>query len=293
MLDQTRIIIVGMGLMGGSLALALRGRTAHLIAIDNNPETLRQVQAANAADSTHTSLSNHIIRPDDLVILATPVRSIMTLIEQLPTLAPDGCMVIDLGSTKRDICCAMELLPENIEAIGGHPMCGREVSGFSAALGELYQKQTFIMTPTGRTTPRLIALVRELIDAIGSIPIIVPSDKHDHTLAMISHMPHVLSMLLMSGAAEWSDDAIPWHVSASAFAGMTRLAGSDPVMWRDIFITNREAIIAHLQQYRERLDGVVGMLEAADPDRLTDWIGNAQSDYYVYRNEKEAFQNQP
>lgn len=293
MLDQTRIIIVGMGLMGGSLALALRGRTQHLIAIDNDPETLRQVQAVGAADRTYTTLSNHIIRPDDLVILATPVRSIVTLTAQLPVLAPDGCMLLDLGSTKREICLAMERLPDNVEAIGGHPMCGREISGFSAALAELYHKQTFIITPTVRTTPRLTALVRELIDVIGSIPIIVPSDKHDYMLGMISHMPHVLSMLLMSCAADWSDDAIPWHISASAFAGMTRLAASDPVMWRDIFITNREAIVAHLKRYRDRLDGVVGMLDAADPGRLTDWIANAQSDYYVYRNEKEAFQNQP
>lgn len=291
MLEQTQVIIVGMGLMGGSLALALRGRVQRIIAIDQNAETRRLVQENNAADAVYAQLADVTIRPDDLIVLATPVRSIVTMINELPQIAPDGCLLVDFGSTKWDVCCAMDQLPDQFEAIGGHPMCGREISGFSAAIPDLYHKQTFILIETERTTPLLYQLAQEIIATLNAIPINVPIDKHDYMLGMISHTPHVLSMLLMTCAWEWSDDdPTAWHVSSSAFAGMTRLAGSDPAMWRDIFITNREAILAHLQHYRDELDMMMAMLSAAEPQKITDWIAMSQAHYTAYRNEKETFQ---
>ena len=153
-----RICVVGLGLMGGSLALALRlaGRLAipqrpfHLTIVDNNPKTLNA--ALRLADVATDDLAAGV-QQADLVVLATPVRTIVNVLNQLPKLRPDGCLVLDLGSSKADICRAMDSLPDAFQAIGGHPMCGREVAGFGAATPDLFRQQTFILCPTQRTTP--------------------------------------------------------------------------------------------------------------------------------------------
>lgn len=282
-----RVIIVGFGLMGGSLARALRPEIDTIIAVDQNAQSCELAITEGVADCTVRELSELTLTMDDLVILATPVRTIVEIIGRLPTLAPEGCMVLDLGSTKQSICRAMSELPGWFQALGGHPMCGREVSGFEHSSAELYHNQTFLLTPTVRTTPHLREIALEIVQIIGANPIVLPPEQHDHAVAIVSHLPYLLSALLVDYArlSQFRVDPL-WQISASGFRDMARLAGSNPPMMRDILYTNREAVLAALGEFWRRSQQLEAWLESADYDALLDWLTKRQGDYHEYRQEK-------
>jgi prephenate dehydrogenase len=177
MLEEVRVVIVGMGLMGGSLARALRPHVASIVGVDLDAATRDAALADGTVDAAHATLDTLALTPDDLLVLATPVGAILETIGRLPTITREGCMLIDLGSTKWDICRAMNVLPGWFQAIGGHPMCGREVSGFGESSADLYRDKTFILTPTVHTTPHLRDLALELVAAIGARPVISAAQR--------------------------------------------------------------------------------------------------------------------
>lgn len=262
---EGRLVIVGLGLMGGSLARAARAAGAPVIVgVDRDPATRAAALAAGAIDQATAELAEAAVQPLDLVVLAVPVRAAIALIEQLPRSVPDGCLLLDLGSTKQAICRAMSELPGWFQAIGGHPMCGRETSGFAAGAADLYRDQTFLLTPTVRTTPYLRERCLALIDQIGARPLFVPPERHDQIVALVSHLPYLLSALLVQqAAAATAEQPLIWPVSASGFRDMARLAGSDPVLWRDILLTNREAVRAELQRFQALTAELDALLAAA------------------------------
>ncbi len=289
--NVNRVVICGIGLMGGSLAKALRPHVKTIVAVDSNDDVLAQVRAAGAADHCYNTIEQANIQRDDLLILAVPVRTIAQTVAALPAVVPGGCMVLDLGSTKLEICQAMDALPPQFEAMGGHPMCGIERSGFAVSFAEMYVKQAFILIPTARTTTRIFQAAEALVAAIGAIAIEVAADRHDQMLGLISHMPHLVSMILMNTAHEWADgDETVWYVSASSFQDMSRLSGSDPRMWRDIFLTNREAVLEHLHYYRAHLDNVIMMLQSAEGETLQAWLGDTQTRHTDYQATKRRFE---
>ncbi|MFQ5435971.1 MAG: prephenate dehydrogenase, partial [Anaerolineae bacterium] len=171
-----RLTIVGAGLMGGSLARALRPSLDHLALIDANPHT-RQA-AAGLADLITDDLAAGVAGAD-MVILATPVRAILRLLTELPAARPDGCLLMDLGSAKTAVCQAMSSLPPTFQSIGGHPMCGKETAGFAAADPHLYQNQTFVLCRNGRTTSHIEQTALAIVAHIGSHPLFLPPDVHD------------------------------------------------------------------------------------------------------------------
>ena len=212
-----RITIVGLGLMGGSLALALRPHVRQLVAVDANPLTCREAEARGVVDRATTDLAEGLVGAE-MVLLATPVRVIARLLAQLPALLPDGCLVIDLGSTKSAIGRIMDALPPAFGAVGGHPMCGRETAGLAAAEGTLYQGQTFILCATARTTSAASAVALRLVALIGAQPLWLDVQQHDAYVAVVSHLPYVVSATLLRRAAqEADDDPRLWQVSASGF----------------------------------------------------------------------------
>ncbi|MCB0037770.1 MAG: prephenate dehydrogenase, partial [Anaerolineales bacterium] len=263
-LSSQRVTIIGLGLMGGSLALALRGRVAHLTAVERHAAT-RQYALQQQVVNTVTDNLALGVKDADIVIFATPVQTILHLIPELPALRPEGCLVFDLGSTKTAICQAMEQLPDSFTAVGGHPMCGKEVAGLDAADANLYRGQTFILTRTQRTSSTAEALALEIIDAIGANPLLLPAALHDQMVAAISHLPYLVSSVLMSVVAEQAEgkqgDERLWQVSASGFRDASRLSGSDPAMMRDILLTNKTAILQQLAHYQQRLTAVTALLE--------------------------------
>lgn len=283
---EKRVCIVGLGLMGGSLALALRGKVVRLAGVDPDAATRQRAREMGLVDFV-TAVPAEAICTADLVILATPVKTILALLEALPTLCPDGCLVLDLGSTKRNISKAMEALPPQFAAVGGHPMCGKEMSGLAAAEPELYQDQTFVLTRNGRTTSEIESLALEIIAAVGAQPLFLEAARHDDIVAAVSHLPYLASATLVQSAAELDEGRV-WAVSASGFRDAARLAGSDPRMMLDILQTNKTAVLTQLARYQAALTAVAELLNGDDETALLDWLSRTQAQHAAYQRAKAA-----
>lgn len=285
-LSNLNITIVGLGLMGGSLALSLRGKVATLTGIDSDPHT-RHLALRDGVVDTVVSQLDEGISSSNLVILAVPVRHIVATLDELPNLRPEGCMVLDLGSTKKTIGQAMGRLPKQFSAIGGHPMCGREKSGLSAASPTLFRGQTFILCRNHRTTRLVEESVLGLVRAIGSEPLFMPAGAHDHLVATSSHLPYIVASVLMRRA--WSEakvDARLWSVSASGLHDTTRLAGSEPQMMLEILLTNREEVLRQVEAFGEELQEIADLLHSSDEETLYDALQAAQRQRIEYLQHK-------
>ena len=281
-LATTRVAIIGLGLMGGSLALALRGRVAYLLGVERQVIARQTALREGLVDEALATLTPDS-PPVDLLVLATPVRVILELLGRLPALRSGG-VVLDLGSTKRAIVAALSTLPESFAAVGGHPMCGKESAGLAAAAADLYQGQTFVLCPTARTTPAAEALALAFVAAVGARPVWLDAAEHDRIVAAVSHLPAVVAAALMRA----TPDERLWAISASGLRDTTRLAGSDGRMMLDILLTNRQAIVDALRAYEADLAGLRAALERGDEAALAEWLAAAPGTYAAYRRVKAA-----
>ncbi len=278
-LARARLAIVGLGLMGGSLALALRGHCREIVGVDSNPETLA-LAVRHAVIDREAEFEAAL--DCNLLVLAAPVRAILSQLRHLTRHSAirhakrSFVILLDLGSTKSHIVAAMERLPPGFDPVGGHPMCGKEVHGIEHAEATLFQDKTFVLTPLARTSSAARALAHELVVAIGARPLILSAERHDALAAMSSHLPYVVTAALMRAAQTVNDDRL-WTLAASGFRDTTRLAASDLTMMVDILLTNRAAILDALTRYRAELDSLVELIDAADPDALRAALTPAQS----------------
>jgi prephenate dehydrogenase len=201
----------------------------------------------------------------DIVVLATPVRTIIQQISQLGPHLPEGCLLLDLGSTKAEIVAALTRLPDGVQAVGGHPMCGKELGGLEAAEANLYQGKTFVLCPLPDGHPMALERAKMLVLACGARPLVLDPVRHDRLVAAISHIPYLLSAGLVATAASVADDdrLLP-SVAASGFRDTSRLAGSDVTMMRDILLTNRQAILTTLAQSQAWLQEIARQIESGD-----------------------------
>jgi len=268
-LAHLQLTIVGLGLMGGSLARALHGKCAGISAVDSDAQIRHEGLQRGVVDYATESLADGVARAD-ILVLATPVRVILELLAQLPQLPPrsEGALpVLDLGSTKAAITTAMAALPDRFNGIGGHPMCGKETGGLAHADAALYQQAIFVLTPLPDTTPATLAVAREIVSAVGALPLQMKAARHDRMVALTSHLPYLLACSLVAAVDECgNDDPGVWDLVSTGFRDTTRVAASDVRMLSDILYTNREAVKAALGQQRASL----AALEAAlDGDALT------------------------
>jgi prephenate dehydrogenase len=265
-LKDAHVAIVGLGLMGGSLAAALKaeGTCREVQGVARRPETIAEALARGFIDTGTLDLAEGV-RGADVVVLATPVRAIVELIPRLgPLLSPD-CLLMDVGSTKAAIIEAMERLPAHVQPLGGHPMCGKEVCGIGAAEANLYRGATFVLTPLPRTSPNALALALELVEAVGARPLIMDAHRHDRLVAAVSHLPYLLSLSLVATAEDVAEgDRMVWDLASSGFRDASRLAASDVTMMLDILLTNREEVAEMLVRFREGLNELARLLEAED-----------------------------
>ena len=265
-LKDAQVTVVGLGLMGGSLAAALRagGACREVRGVARRPETIAEALARGFVDRGTLDLAEGV-RGADIVVLATPVRTIVELIPRLGPLLPPGCLLMDVGSTKAAIVAAMERLPAHVQPLGGHPMCGKEVSGIGAAEAGLYRGATFVLTPLPRTRPEALALAWELVEAVGARPLVMDAHRHDRLVAAVSHLPYLLSLALVAAAEDVAEeDGMVWDLAASGFRDTSRLAASDVTMMLDILLTNREEVAGMLGRLRRELDELAHLLEAED-----------------------------
>jgi prephenate dehydrogenase len=253
-LRDCSVHIIGLGLMGGSLAMALRGQVRRITAEDILPEVLRQAQARGVIDAAGTAADV------DIVVPAIPADRIITLIPAL-NVRP-GALVIDLGSTKTRICGQLDRLPEGVLAVGGHPMCGLAENGYAHAIATLYRGARFVLCETARTTGEARALAEALVQAAGAQPLWMDRTRHDAATALTSHLPHLLSFALMRLAMEIAaEDGALFELAAGGFDGATRLARTDETMIVGMFSTNAEQLRSITGRLREHLDDLEDMLE--------------------------------
>lgn len=266
-----QLTVVGLGLMGGSMAMALRDFSDTICGVDLNPETRDYAVEHNIVDFATDDLKAGV-NEADVVILAAPVRAVVAMVRnRIGSYLRSNTLLIDIGSTKHDICDAMGRLPIGIHAIGGHPMTGKENSGIAFSDATLYHAKPFVLCSTRRTTPATRLRALTLVDALGAVPIEMEAERHDRVVATISHLPYLLSAALVATAASEAetDDAV-WRLAAGGFRDMSRLAGSDIRMMSDIISTNTQAIAVLLAQFRLQLAILEKMLIGRDENNLNE-----------------------
>jgi len=195
-------------------------------------------------------------------------------------------MVMDIGSSKVAIENAMNRLPATFQAIGGHPMCGRETAGFSAATPDLFRKQTFVLCRNARTTPAIEEQANMIVALLGANLLLLPAELHDNIVAVVSHLPYVVAAALMRNAASMDDEHV-WPVSSSGFRDTSRVSGTDPTMMLDILLTNKTAVLAQLSQYQAELSVLKQFVENEDEAGLRQWLTETQKHYLNYRHKKK------
>ncbi|MCI0521925.1 MAG: prephenate dehydrogenase/arogenate dehydrogenase family protein [Chloroflexi bacterium] len=247
------IAIVGLGLMGGSLALALRGRCAWLAGVDPDPQALAAARQFQAVDLATHDAAEALPRAE-VVILAAPARAIIRLLSALPGLHPGAPIVLDVGSTKAHILRAMEALPERFDPIGGHPMCGKEQAGIAYAEAALFEGAPFAFTPLARTSPAARDFCQRLAALLGARPLWLDGETHDRWTAATSHLPYLLANAL---AGSVPLEAAP--LVGPGYRSASRLAASSTRMMADILATNRANVLVALHTFQERL----ALLEAS------------------------------
>jgi prephenate dehydrogenase len=272
-LSASKIAIIGLGLMGGSLALALKGKCAALYGIDSNLETVEL--ARNQAIVNKASCNPAELLPEaDIVVLATPVPSILELLQQLPGFTPNPCIIFDLGSTKRSIVDGMSRLPDRFDPIGTHPLCGKEKLSLTSAESSLYCCAPFLLVPLERTSPRALSAVRQIIEVIGATEIMLDATEHDRILAATSHLPFLIaSALVMATPLDHSAFIGP------GFKSTSRLAATPTSMISGILRSNRENVLHAIGRFHSSLAEIEAALEAGNDGQLDDLLNRSANRY--------------
>ncbi|SEA09369.1 prephenate dehydrogenase [Desulfuromusa kysingii] len=270
-----RLTIIGVGLIGGSLALALKeaGVVGEVIGCGRGKPNLEKALELGIIDSYKRD-PQEAVSGADVVFLATPVKTLATVTQRfLPGLKP-GAIITDGGSVKGAVVRAIEpLLPDGIHFVPGHPIAGTENSGAEAAFSTLYHGKRCILTPTENTASNALALVRQMWSAVGSDVVQMSLEKHDKVLAAISHLPHMVAYALVNavGSYDHYEENI-LEYSAGGFRDFTRIASSDPTMWRDIAETNRDALLEMMEQFDVFFAELKADIVAGNSDKLFDFF---------------------
>jgi prephenate dehydrogenase len=272
-----RVAIVGLGLIGGSLGLALRqARAAEQVAgYDLGRGVSDQARRIGAIDQQYSALAD-AVRGAELIILATPVGAMRALLQNIATMASPGAVITDVASTKSQVISwAEEFLPGNVYFVGGHPMAGKEVSGVEAADPTLFRDRIYCLTPTKKTSPVALNKVSVMIETLGGRVRFLEPAEHDGQVAQVSHLPFVASAALMKTVSEsssWGDAAL---LASTGFRDTTRLAAGSPEMYRDICLTNSESLVRVLDEYIASLQTFREAIAAHDP-HLNELFARAQ-----------------
>ncbi|KXK12904.1 MAG: prephenate dehydrogenase [Chloroflexi bacterium OLB14] len=277
-LQNAKIGIVGLGLMGGSLAKALKGKCDSLFGFDTHLPTLEVGLATQTVDFASTFPSPNLgeglgVRVD-VLILATPVNIILDIIPTLPSFIKHKCILIDLGSTKNSIVEAMNQLPENFEVIGAHPICGKEKLGLQNADANLYQSAPFVITPTKRTTQNAKSAVKQIISAVGATCIEMSAEEHDQALAFTSHLPFLLSSALAQTLPKEFINFI-----GPGFRSTSRLAGTPSHIMLGILQSNKENVMQAIQSFRASLNEIEENLQNENYARLEELLNQTRFSY--------------
>ncbi len=276
-----RVALIGIGLIGSSLARVLRrdGLAGEIVACARNEATRAKAIELALADRV-TADAAEAVRGADLVVLATPLSAYAALGARMaPALRP-GAIVTDVGSVKQAVIRDLQAsLPDTVHFIPGHPVAGTEHSGPESGFAELFRDRWCILTPLPQTDAAALARLTALWEQAGMRVVTMDPEHHDKVLAMTSHLPHVIAYTIV-GTATDLEDSLKSEVikfSAGGFRDFTRIAGSDPVMWRDIFLNNREAVLEMLQRFSEDLTALQRAIRWGEGDKLEELFSRTRA----------------
>lgn len=266
-----RLVVVGLGLIGGSFAKGLRasGLCREVVGVDLNPISRARAVELGVTDRCEADLAQACVGAD-VIQLAVPILAMERVLGQLANLDLGNAIITDVGSAKGTIVrAAQSALPYHLaRLVPAHPIAGSERSGVEASNGALFQRHKVILTPLAETEPAALALVDTLWRALGADVEHMDVERHDEVLAATSHLPHLLAFNLVDSLARRDESLEIFRYAAGGFRDFTRIAGSDPVMWHDIFQANRDAVLRQLDAYRADLDALRQAVEARDSEEL-------------------------
>jgi len=268
-----KLTIFGVGLIGGSLAMALKkvGYCQEVVGCSRNAAHLQKAVDLGVID--HFTLDPvEAVKGADMILLAVPMRAIKPVLESIANHLEEDAVITDAGSAKASVIEAVKEVfggtePHNF--VAGHPIAGRENSGVEAAINDLYIEQKVVLTPTKNTSPNSVERVKSMWEATGAFVEFLDEKQHDDVLAATSHLPHVLAYSLVNTLSKSQYGDAVFDYAAGGFKSFTRIASSDPVMWRDICLENKPAILSALNDFQQDLSDLSELIQAEDGDQLT------------------------
>ncbi|MCZ6668731.1 MAG: prephenate dehydrogenase/arogenate dehydrogenase family protein [Gammaproteobacteria bacterium] len=276
-----RLAIVGVGLIGGSLALALKQADAvgHVAGCGRNQKNLDKAVQLGVIDSYEESISD-AVKGADIVVLAVPLGAMQSVFVQIKDVIGDATVITDVGSAKQSVVdiASANLGPRIGQFVPGHPIAGTEKSGVEAGFASLYQNRRVILTPLDSTDPAAIATIDAMWRQCGASVEYLGVGHHDKVLAATSHLPHMLAYALVNYLSRLNDHEEIFNYAAGGFRDFTRIASSDPVMWRDVCISNGDALLTLIEGYKNELDQVSAAIRDADHEHLLQLFGKAKSE---------------
>ena len=270
-----KLVIFGVGLIGGSVALALKkssalalknaGNVPYIVGVGRNAESLSQALELGVIDAVETNI-HAALEGADLVLIAAPVAQTASILQSIKPHLNKQTIITDAGSTKRDVLAsAKEILGNQFnQFVGGHPIAGAEKSGVTAATADLFTGKNVVLTPAPETNRDAIAGVAQLWKTCGANISEMSAETHDSIFAAVSHLPHLLAFALVDEIASRPNAAQLFSFAASGFRDFTRIAGSHPEMWRDISLANKTALLSELTAYQDELEHLKKLLEHSD-----------------------------
>jgi prephenate dehydrogenase len=274
-----RLTVIGVGLIGGSLARALRDARAvrEVTGFGRSLSNLELAAELGVIDRVAVSLAD-AVRDANVVVLATPVGAMPEMLNGIGSVLPETTVVTDVGSTKESVMAAAQsaLGEKYSRFVAGHPIAGTEQSGVAAAVADLFSQRRVILTPDVDTDVEAVSKVVAMWQATGAHVMSMSAAEHDRVLAASSHLPHVLAYALVDMLVRRDDHRAIFDCVGGGFRDFTRIASSDPVMWRDICLANRQAIVAMLNQFHDNLSDTIEAIERGDGDFLLDTFTRAK-----------------
>jgi prephenate dehydrogenase len=267
-----KMAVIGVGLLGASLAKACkeRGLVEEIVGYGRNRENLEKAKTLNIIDHCPADL-DEAVRDADLIVLCTPVSTIVPLIQNLISQVKPGTLITDVGSVKDPVVRgADKVVPEGIFFIGSHPIAGGENSGLEASTANLYQDAKCIVTPTEKTDQTALEQINALWQAVGMKVISLTTDEHDFIFGAVSHLPHIVAYALMNtlGALKTPENRDVTAFSGAGLKDITRIASSDPIMWRDICLSNRNHSLDLIDRFQSKLEEIRSTIEKGDGQEL-------------------------
>lgn len=270
--------LIGCGLMGGSFALALKraGLVKRVVGYSKSPSTTERARQLGVIDAEAPS-ALQAVSGSDIVLLAVPVAATESTLKAIRHLVTHDMLVMDVGSTKSDVVeAARRALKMQLSAfVPCHPIAGKESAGVEHADPDLYRGRQLIITPMERTGATQLKRAQAVWEAVGSQVRVMTPQAHDAAFAAVSHLPHVLAFAFMNGVAAQADGAQFLSLGGPGFRDFTRIAGSDPKIWRDILLANREQVLAQAKHFREGLQALEAAIESGDAQSLEALIQQA------------------